>query len=153
MQTSYNILMGVGIAGEFYDTRNHVVESAVCESATIGFGLGVVKGTDERMVALPTSTGNTFKGVAMQRHKEQGYPFAAPSANYTQNDIVGYMTQGAAFVQASKAVAADAAAYLIVSGDDAGKFTDSNSGTLATGGYFKNTITEAGIVGLELNRP
>jgi hypothetical protein len=153
-QTSYNILMGAGFAGELVDARDSTTESCLVETSTgIAFGTGVVAGAAVNGVKVPTSTysaGDVFRGVAAQRHKEQAYPFTASSAAYAVNDIASILRKGKIFVVTTKAVAADAAAYL----DPAtGNFTDSNSSTIATGGYFRSTITGAGVAELEINLP
>lgn len=154
MQTGYNILMGAGFAGELVDARSCLVESAVCEDTTLQFGLAVVAGADPiNGVKVPASSSDVFRGIAAHQHKEQSYPFTTSNAAYAVNDMVNVLRKGKIFGVASKAVSANSAAYIVASGADAGKFTDSNSSTIATGGYFRSTIAAAGVVEIEINLP
>jgi hypothetical protein len=135
-------------AGQIIDSRNHTIESHPADAA-IGFGYGVVVGAGSDSVKLPAASTDTFRGVAVHNHKEQAYPTAAGAA-YAAGDVVPTGRVGLFGILTSKAVTKDTAAYLDPS---TGKFTDSNSSTIATGGVFKTTVTAAGLSTLEINLP
>lgn len=69
MQTSYSAKLAPAFAGMKADLRDDVVESNVLEGATpIPFGVGVVKGTANDQVKLPSATSDKVTGIAIHTH-------------------------------------------------------------------------------------
>jgi hypothetical protein len=148
MQTSVNINMNPFFAGQIIDTRNHVIESHPAD-VEIAFGLGVVAGAGADSVKLPTADTEVFRGITVHNHREQPYPTAA-GTSYAAKAMVPTGRVGVFGIVTSKAVTKDTAAYLNVT---TGTFTDSNSGTIATGGKFRTTVAAAGLSTIEINLP
>ena len=152
MQTSYKREMDEGIPGEIYDLSDNRIDSYACEGGSVYPGMGVVGGTDvETQVKLPSATTSTIKGIALVQAKGVD---ANGDIVYNDGDTVPVLDTGRCWVEVTTAVAADEAAYLVFTGDDAGKFTNAtNAGETAsaiTGAKFKKTTTAAGISVLEL---
>lgn len=92
---------------------------------------------------LPAAVGTPLKGVArLQTSLEQT---DAGLVQYAIGDDVPLVSFGPVWVAASKAVAAGAFAYAIISGGDKGKFTDTAAVTTTTApvGWFESTTTGA----------
>lgn len=154
MQTSYSMNMPRAIAGTLYDLSFHRVDSYVVDTGnTVYPGMGVVAGTDvEKQVKLPTATTTTIKGIALLQAKEQA---ADGTVAYAAKDSVPVLDKGRAWVPVTGAVTADAQAYLVFSGADAGKWAAAaGAGPIAsaiTGAKFKTSTTGAGLAVVELN--
>ena len=89
------------------------------------------------------AVGTPLKGVArLQTSLEQT---DAGLVQYAIGDDLPLVSFGPVWVQASKAVAAGALAYAIISGGDKGKFTDTSAATTTTApvGWFEPTTTGA----------
>jgi hypothetical protein len=153
MQTSYSINQAAKIAGQVMTIAPKGVDSAIADVA-IGFGLGVVQGAKANSVALPTASGDTFMGVALHKYVEQGYPYAsAAAAGYAIKDVINLGRRVRFCGVTDGAVTANAVAYVVSSGADAGKFTTTSSSNIATGGKFRETLLAAGIAEIEINLP
>lgn len=144
--------MDEGAAGELFDLSYSRIDSYACEGGSVYPGMGVVAGTDaETQVKLPTATTSTIKGIALVQAKAVD---ADGNIVYDDTNTVPVLDTGRCWVEVTTAVAADEAAYLIFSGENAGKFTNAtNAGEIAsaiTGAKFKKATTEAGITVLEL---
>lgn len=118
------------------------VEIAVTESVT--------GGASQASGTITESTDNIFMGVAVHTHKE---PTNSGSARWEDTESVSVLRQGQIHVPVSVAVANLDLAYLIVTGANAGKFTNVSSGNLATGGRFRSTTSGAGIAKIDVNLP
>jgi hypothetical protein len=154
MQTSYDINMGAGIAGQLADLRDNVVESFVAD-VKVQFGIGVVQGAKANSCKIPTAGGQTYLGVALQQHTEQSYPFTAASGSYAANDVVNVCRRGLVRVQTAGAVTNGNTAYIVATGGDgvAGLFIDSSASSAIAAGTFRETTTAAGTALVELNLP
>lgn len=98
IQPNYNPTLDRGYQGQIADTRLSDVISRICASASIGFGLAVIKGAEDNEVAL--GAGGQFMGLTVR-------DVALPAANedeYKEGNTVGVMVKGSMFCQAIVAV-------------------------------------------------
>lgn len=95
-------------------------------------------------VDYTTDKNDIFRGITLHQHNEAGV-YAAKAA-------VNVLRQGVVWVETSKAVTADSDAYVDLAGG-IGKFTDTSTNNLATGGKFRSTVAAAGLAKLEINLP
>lgn len=98
VQPNYNATMDIGYEGQIADMRSYDGVSRICESASIGFGLAVIKGTGDKDVKL--GAGGLFIGLTVR-------DIALPAANedaYLEGNTVGVMTRGTMFCKAVAAV-------------------------------------------------
>lgn len=138
MQTIYNSEMPKGVPGTQYDLSPSTIDSYACEGGNVKPGFGVVAGTNpEKQVKLPSSSVSTIKGVALYQAKEQD---ANGNVIFDDTDTVPVLAKGRVFVEVDRAVTADQAAYLIFSGANAGKWTNS-AGAAAVAGARTYTVT------------
>ena len=154
MQTSYGYNTPMGAAGGIVDLAPHYIASFVNEATTgaLAFGMGAVTGTNAgKGVKLPTaeSTAATFEGIITNRRTTE----LDLEGNLTLRNkcALGLMRYGV--IYALLADGADPsygeAVYMVKSGTDAGKFTDSSSSTMAIKGRFLSGA-ENGIAIVEL---
>lgn len=151
MQTSYSRDMAKAIAGTLYDLSYRVVDSYAVETGPIYPGMGVVGGTDvETQVKVPTATTATIKGIVLLQAKEQN---ADGTVTFVAKNTVSVLHKGRAWVPVNGPVAADAQAYLVYSGADAGKWAPITGSTAAaiTGAKFITSTTGPGLAVVELN--
>lgn len=110
VQPNYNATLDIGFAGQVADFRSYDGRSLICEPAQIGFGLAVIKGTDDNEVKL--GAGGKFVGLTVR-------DIALPVANndlYLVGDNVGVMTRGTMFCKAIAAVTAGDPVYRTATG-------------------------------------
>lgn len=150
MQLSYSQNMAPAIAGTLYDLSRHRVDSYAVEGSNIGLGFGVVAGTDPvKQAKLPNGSVAGFKGIAILQAKEHD---ANAAVIYKDKDTVPTIDAGRVWVPVVGAVTAEGAAYLIHTGDNAGKWTDASGASqgAVTGAKFKTSTTGDGIAVVEL---
>jgi len=94
-QLSYNIDQPEAFAGLKADAGFDRVESFLAEGA-IGFGLGLIEGTDERQVKIPTSTGSTVRGISLHQQVEQT---ESGVAEYLDEEAVSVIRQGVVWMR------------------------------------------------------
>ncbi len=155
VQTTYSQAMTVKLAGMLGDMRDAVVESFKAEGGAIPFGYAVVIGADaSATVKLPTSTGQGFRGIALHE-QAQMQSIGGSAVSYAQYDVVNVLRRGLVWVATAGTVAADDAAYFIVSGGTAGKLSNVDDGTTDPiySGVFRSSVTGAGLALLEINLP
>ena len=87
------------------------------------------------------STVDVFAGIAGHEHKQAD---SDGVVNYKVTDAVNVVNEGKIWVPVTGAVVYDETAYVIITGANKGKFTNSSSGTLTTGAKFKTSTTAAG---------
>lgn len=133
----YDLEQPASLLGMVADSRvTHTVTGKAAEAIRAGQPVGYDG-------LLPAAVGTPLKGVArLQTSLEQT---DAGLVQYAIGDDVPLVSFGPVWVQASKAVAAGALAYAIISGGDKGKFTDTAAGTTTTApvGWFETTTTGA----------
>ena len=141
MQLSYNYNTPIGAAGGIVDLAPHYIRSFTNEAAygAVSFGMGLVNGTAAGSgVALPDSdsTAADFAGIVTNRRTTE--LDLEGNLSIRQKAALGLMQYGCIYGLLATDVAPDYgdALYLVKSGDDAGKFTNSSSGTIAIKGRF-----------------
>lgn len=142
-QTSYNFATPKGVAGGLYDLSRHDVVSRRNEEndGVIKFGMGVVIGTTKGVqVKLPAAgaTAGNFEGIVLNGFSTE---LDKDGKLVVTNDAtVGVITYGKVWARivADITPAYGDALYLVVSGDNAGLFTNaSGENTMAiTGAKF-----------------
>ena len=154
MQTSYVYNTPIGAAGGIVDLAPHYIRSFTNEAATgaMAFGIGVVKGTNAGAgVKLPVagSAAADFEGIVTNRRTTE----LDLEGNLTLRTkcALGVMQYGVIYALLAEGAAPSYgdAVYMVKSGDDAGKFTESSSSTLAVKGRFLSAA-DNGIAIVEL---
>ena len=141
MQLSYNYNTPIGAAGGIVDLAPHFIVAFTNEAATgaLDFGMGVVKGTNAGYgVKIPVagSSATDFEGIVTNRRTTE---LDLEGNLYLRNKCtVGIMRYGCIYALLAEGATPEYgdAVYMVKSGDDAGKFTDSSSSTLAIKGRF-----------------
>jgi len=141
MQTSYSYNTPMGAAGGIVDLAPHYIASFINEAATgaLGFGMGCVKGTNAgHGVALPTSdsTAAVFEGIITNRRTTE--LDLEGNLSLRNKCALGVMRYGVIYAVLATGATPEYgdALYMVKTGDDAGKFTDSSSSTVAIKGRF-----------------
>lgn len=138
-QTSYNFFTTRGIAGGLYDLSDHVIDARRNEEDTgvLGFGLGVVVGTNAGIdVKLPggsETNASTFEGVTVNGFTTEQN--RAGDVLLVEGATVGVLSHGRIWVKVVDGItiAYGDNVYLVVSGDDKGKFTSDSRGGVRIG--------------------
>lgn len=151
-QTTYSFDMVKGDAGGIYDLAPYEINSFCNEAANgaLAFGMGAVTGTKAgKSVKLPTAVTDTFEGIVTNRRTTERD--LEGKLALRKGVTVGLMRYGRVWVALGTSVAATYgdAVYLIVSGTDAGKFTNVSTGALAINAKFIGAA-ENGIAPIEL---
>jgi hypothetical protein len=155
MQTSYSYNTPIGAAGGIVDLAPHYIRSFTNEADTgaVLFGMGVVTGAAAGSGVTVPAAGDTaakFEGVVTNRRTTE----LDLEGNLTLRNkcALGVMQYGTIYALVAEGIepAYGDAAYLLVSGDNAGFFTNaSGEGAVAIKGRFLSTV-ENGIAILEL---
>lgn len=98
VQPNYDATLAVGYEGQMADMRLSDVISRVCEPASIGFGLAVIRGTAANQVKLGAA--GEFIGLSVR-------DVSLPAANedvYLVGNTIGVMVKGTMFAKAIAAV-------------------------------------------------
>lgn len=157
VQTSYNYAMPRGVAGSLYDLSDYAADSRLnaADKGQLLFGMGVVTGDSKGINIRVPKTGDTaakFEGIALnsftQQHDLDGVVSVSAGA------AVCVMRYGRAWGRIPKSVTPEFgdALYLIISGDDAGKFTNAagDGTTVALKGRFCGSKGTGEIAPVEL---
>lgn len=141
MQLSYSYNTPMGAAGGIVDLAPHYIASFTNEAATgaMAFGLGVVTGSVAgKGVAVPTSTSTAanFEGIVTNRRTTE--LDLEGNLSLRNKCALGVMRYGVIYALLAEGAdpAYGDAVYMVKSGDDAGKFTDSSTSTVAIKGRF-----------------
>lgn len=128
-QTSYSFKTPVGVAGGLFDLSPYVIDARRNEEndGVLGFGMGVVKGTNAGVqVLLPDSdtTAADFEGITVNGFTTENN--MSGNVVLANGVTVGVISHGRiwAKVKASLTINYGDAVYLIVSGDNKGKFSN-----------------------------
>jgi hypothetical protein len=161
-QTSYDLNMAAGQAGQKVNAMYDYVESKAAEGA-IPFGRAVVAGTDaEKQVAVASADTETFRGVALFTHSipqdmDQSATMGeelTDGAEYRDKDTVSVLRKGQVWVEVTADVTADEDAYVDVLTDgEEGKFTNVDTDNLSANGVFRTSADEGELAVLEINLP
>lgn len=141
MQLSYSYNTPMGAAGGIVDLAPHFIVSFTNEAATgaMGFGMGVVTGTNAGYgVKLPTNDSNAadFQGIVTNRRTTE--LDLEGNLSLRNKCALGVMRYGLIYALLADGATPEYgdAVYMVKSGADAGKFTDSSSSTIAIKGRF-----------------
>jgi hypothetical protein len=154
-QTSYNYTMQRAVPGGAVDTSPHsIVARANGETVKgkVKFGMGVVQGaTPGTDVKLPVtnSTADLFEGIVSTGVAEMDKDGAVALRG---TDTLGVMRWGKRWVRVPDGltIAYGEPLYLIISGNNAGYFTNDDTDTLAVNGRFLGAADSGDIVPAEL---
>ena len=139
-QTTYRWDTVMGAAGGIVDLAPYAIDTFLNEEndGVMKFGVAVVKGTnpDQCKVAASASTAADFLGVSVNNRTSE----LAINGDLVlaKKKAVGVMRYGRVYVRVAHGltIVPGTAAYVIKSGDDAGKFTNSSESTLAVKARF-----------------
>jgi hypothetical protein len=142
-QLNYNYDIPKGIPGGKFDLSDDHVVTRLNEEAdgVMGFGLAVVAGQEAgTTVKLPASgsSRNDFEGIVLHAaNTEQDMNGKAAVKN---NASLSVMKKGHVWGKLADGAEASygAAAYVVTSGDGAGRFTSESDGNLDVGATFGN---------------
>ena len=141
VQTKYGFNTPIGQPGGLYDLSPVEIDAFLNESddGVVKFGMGVVKGTEAgTSVKLPKSgaTAADFEGIVNNRRTTENDVNGGPVIR--NKATVGVLRYGRIYGLLAEGAqpAYGGVPYLVVSGDDAGCFTDSSVGTVAVKGRF-----------------
>lgn len=141
VQTNYGFSTPVGQPGGLYDLSPVEIDAFINESAdgVMKFGMGVVKGTDAGIgVKVPASgaTAANFEGIVNNRRTTPNEIDGGPIIR--NKHTVGVLRYGRIYALLAEGAnpAYGGTPYLVITGDDAGCFTDSSTGTVAVKGRF-----------------
>ena len=128
-QIRYGYPMPIGAAGGIVDTAPYSIVSRVNEETTgsMKYGIGVVQGSKPGSnVAIPTqdATAAQFEGISVNNHHTERD--LEGELSIRKGATVGVMTYGKVYARVAEDVepAYGDPVYLIVSGDEAGYFTN-----------------------------
>jgi hypothetical protein len=155
-QRSYGYRQQAAVPGGLFDTSPHSIVARAneeTEEGAVKFGMGVVQGASPgATVKLPVgvSTSSLFEGVVLTGVKSMDLHGASMIG---ETDTLGILEWGKAWVRLASDVATVAYGdrlYLVVSGDDAGKFSNSAEDSVAVNGRFIGGIESGDIAPVRL---
>lgn len=126
VQPNYNATLDRGYEGQIADMRLSDVISRVCEPASIGFGLAVIRGTADNQVKLGAA--GEFIGLTVR-------DITLPAANedvYKAGNTIGLMVKGTMFCKAIAAVSAGDPVYRTATGTLTGNVKGTRTATFGT---------------------
>ena len=155
-QTHYGYKTPIGAAGGIVDLAPHAIDTFLneAENGKMMFGMGVVQGTKPGInVALPAAgaTAAKFEGITVNGRTTE-YDMDGKLA-LRQGASIGVMRYGRIYGRVAAGVkpAYGDSVYLIVSGDEAGCFTNVAEGNVAIKARFLGGVdTAAQVAPIEL---
>jgi len=155
-QTTYDFRTPKGVAGALVDISPKSIDSRVNSETDINkmrFGMGVVVGTDPGVdVRVPTSTNTAkdFEGVLLNGYTQQ--MTMNGDVQVFPKQTVGLLRWGRAWGRVADGVspAYNDPLYLIISGANAGLFTNVAAGNLAIHGRFYGGLGAGNIAPVEI---
>lgn len=144
LQTTYATTLASGYAGMIAngETSNRITRTNE-DSAGIGFGLPVYRGSGDHGCTATVGTLATFLGWSIAT-SAQGYVASADADEYAQYDNVAILTSGAIYV-AVKGAVTDGAALTVGTGGGAADLvgaTAADATHIATGWIADETVTD-----------
>ena len=144
LQTTYATTLANGYAGMIAngETSNRITRTNE-DSAGIGFGLPVYRGSGDHGCTATVGTLATFLGWSIAA-SAQGYTATADADEYAQYDNVAILTSGAIYV-AVKGAVTDGAALTVGTGGGAADLvgaTAADATHIATGWIADETVTD-----------
>jgi hypothetical protein len=144
LQTTYATTLASGYAGMIAngETSNRITRTNE-DSAGIGFGLPVYRGSGDHGCTATVGTLATFLGWTIAT-SAQGYTATADADEYAQYDSAAILTSGAIYV-AVKGAVTDGAALTVGTGGGAADLvgaTAADATHIATGWIADETVTD-----------
>jgi hypothetical protein len=144
LQTTYATTLASGYAGMIAngETSNRITRTNE-DSAGIGFGLPVYRGSGDHGCTATVGTLATFLGWSIAT-SAQGYTATADADEYAQYDSAAILTSGAIYV-AVKGAVTDGAALTVGTGGGAADLvgaTAADATHIATGWIADETVTD-----------
>ena len=144
LQTTYATTLASGYAGMIAngETSNRITRTNE-DSAGIGFGLPVYRGSGDHGCTATVGTLATFLGWSIAT-SAQGYTATADADEYAQYDSAAILTSGAIYV-AVKGAVTDGAAITVGTGGGAADLvgaTAADATHIATGWIADETVTD-----------
>jgi len=126
MQTEYKTSMHPGLPGMLADSGNHDIVGQWAAGENIGFGYGVARDTEDKILKVLDTDTDVFQGIALRVHNEYGL--------YKQYDPINVLRKGRIWVPVLVTIAVDEDAYIDVAN---GTLTNVSTDNVATGGKFQ----------------
>ncbi len=153
-QTSYNFKTVAGAAGGIVDLAPNKIDTFINKENTgdMKFGYGVIRDSGN-VCKFPVSgtTGDKFLGVTVNNRTTE---FDLEGNTYIRNKAaIGVMRYGSIYAKTATGltIAAGDSLYLIISGNDAGKFTNaSGDNAIAVNGVFDGAADSQSIAPITL---
>lgn len=145
VQPNYNATLERGYEGQIADMRLSDVISRVCEPASVGFGLAVIRGTADNQVKLGAA--GEFIGLSIR-------DVTLPAANedvYKAGNTIGVMVKGTMFCKAIAAVSAGDPVYRTATGTLTGNVKGTRTATFGAPVGDGNGVLSAIVV--DANNP
>lgn len=154
-QLSYNFATPFGAAGGIVDLAPYEIDTYLNEEDTgvMGFGMAAVQGTTAgTFVKLVSATTDKFEGITVNNRTTE-YDLDG-NLRVINKAAIGVMRYGRVYgkLAANVTPAFGNPVYAVVSGDDKGCFTTSDSGTLAINARFVS-VASNGVAMIELQQP
>lgn len=144
LQTTYATTLASGYAGMIANgERGNRITRTNEDSAGIGFGLPVYRGSGDHGCTATVGTLATFLGWSIAT-SAQGYTATADADEYAQYDSAAILTSGAIYV-AVKGAVTDGAALTVGTGGGAADLvgaTAADATHIATGWIADETVTD-----------
>lgn len=144
LQTTYATTLASGYAGMIANgERGNRITRTNEDSAGIGFGLPVYRGSGDHGCTATVGTLATFLGWTIAT-SAQGYTATADADEYAQYDSAAILTSGAIYV-AVKGAVTDGAALTVGTGGGAADLvgaTAADANHIATGWIADETVTD-----------
>lgn len=144
-QTRYGYSTPMGHAGGIVDLAPHAIDTFLNEAETgkMKFGIGVVKGSNPGVnIAIPAdgATADKFEGITVNGHTTE--MDMEGELRIVKDVPIGVMRYGRIYGRIAKDVAPKygEAVYMIVSGEQAGFFTNVADGNVAVKARFLSTV-------------
>lgn len=153
-QTSYGFATPKGVAGGLFDISNYGASTRInaADDGDLKFGMGVVFGESAQEIVLP-ETGDTaaeFRGLVLNDFSTEQDMKGVVSLK--KGKSVSCMEYGRAWARVPAALTGvkdGDALYLIITGDNAGLFTNAATDNVAIKGKFIGEI-DGGLAPIEL---
>lgn len=155
-QLSYTYQTPKGVAGGLFDISPYAIDSRVNgedDASTMMFGMGVVQGANPGSdVLVPTedSEASQFEGLVLTGFTNQMN--TAGEVKIFPLQTVGILRWGKAWARVADGVtpAYGEPLYIILEGDDRGKFTNEETDNLAVNGKFIGGLGTGDIAPVEI---
>lgn len=149
VQTTYSASIARGYAGQVGDANPTRKVSLIAEGGAIPYGRAVQQGTNDDQALIGSGT-TAFRGIAIRVHNQENSAVGVESAEYSENDLMAVIEEGAVLVDLINTGSKDDGIYSVDADGTIGAGTAGAGQTQITGATLTETITAAGIARIQL---